>query len=222
LRSLGFELAGLSVTAPFKEIAMAVAGAVSPLAEHLSAANTLVHKRGVWEAESTDPEGVVGPLRERGLQLRGRRAAVVGAGGAGRAALFALASEGAETTLVNRGSQRGRRVARLLKVDFVPLDEFDPAGFDLVVNATPAGASDVPGQFSLDRLGGEAMLIDLAYRRGGPTETVRVLRESGRTVVDGREVLLHQAVSQFRAMTGEEFDLEIGRHELGLKPPEAL
>ena len=71
------------MTAPYKNVALAVAGASSPLAQAIGAANTLVRTEGVWEAEATDPEGVVEPLRARGLELEGLPAVVVGVGGAG-------------------------------------------------------------------------------------------------------------------------------------------
>ncbi|MGH9464851.1 MAG: type I 3-dehydroquinate dehydratase, partial [Thermoanaerobaculia bacterium] len=62
LGELGFPLRGLSVTSPYKTTALALAGASSPLASYVGSANTLVARDGVWEAESTDGEGVLGPL----------------------------------------------------------------------------------------------------------------------------------------------------------------
>ena len=93
LQDLGFPLTGLSVTSPFKEIALAVAGAASPLAERIRSANTLVLRGGVWEAESTDPDGIRGPLVVEKIEVDGKRAAILGAGGAGRAAVFGLGVE---------------------------------------------------------------------------------------------------------------------------------
>ncbi|HYN22879.1 MAG TPA: type I 3-dehydroquinate dehydratase, partial [Thermoanaerobaculia bacterium] len=136
LEEMGLPIRGLSVTAPYKETALAVAGAESPRAGLIGAANTLVWNQGVWEAESTDPDGVVQPLRERGLAIEGKRAAVVGTGGAGRSAAAGLATAGAQVTLVNRGSERGQQAASLLDLPFVPLAELDPSAFDILVNAT--------------------------------------------------------------------------------------
>jgi len=234
LDRLGFELCGLSVTAPFKEIALAVAGAVSPRAEHIGAANSLAKRGQVWAAECTDPDGVVAPLLARGLNLSGMRAAVVGAGGAGRAALYGLSARGAEVTLVNRSQQRGRRVALELGVDFTPLTDFDPARYDVLVNATSLGATSLgatsPGAgageadlpFDPDALAASAVVVDLAYRHDGETPLVKSLRESGRVAIDGKEVLLHQAVTQFQWINDEEFDVELAREALGLASPAPL
>jgi 3-dehydroquinate dehydratase / shikimate dehydrogenase len=214
----GLALDGLSVTAPHKRAALAVAGAVSPLAESIGAANTLVRHEGVWEAESTDPAGVIGPLVERGVGLDGRSALVVGAGGAGRSAVVGLAQAGARVTLTNRGVERGSEAAEALGVTFVPLAAVDPADFDLVVHATSLGRSpDDRPPFDVGRLRPEAVLVDLVYGEA-PTALVAAARGRGLLAIDGREVLLHQAVGQFRLMTGLDLPLELGRRVLGLPP----
>jgi len=139
LESLDLPIHGLSITAPFKAAALAVAGAESPLAGLIGGANTLVLRDGVWEAESTDPQGVIEPLRERGVEIAGRRAAVVGAGGAGRAAAIGLARAGAKVTLFNRSPERGEKAAEELDLPCLALAELDPGEFELLVNATPVG-----------------------------------------------------------------------------------
>ena len=221
LGRLGFDLRGLTVTAPHKEIALAVAGAASPLAERLGCANTLVLHDGVWEAETTDPDGVVGPLQARGVRLAGRRAAVVGAGGAGRAAAFALRACGAEVAIVNRSTERGLRVAQGLGVEFMAPEVFDPGSFDLVVNATPLGhGDDVRLAFDPGRMAAGSVVVDMVYRRDAPTPLVAAARQHGLEAVDGREVLLHQAPAQFEAMTGRPMQLAAGAELLGLPAAE--
>jgi 3-dehydroquinate dehydratase/shikimate dehydrogenase len=139
LETLGLPIHGLSITAPFKAAALAVAGAESPLAGRIGGVNTLVLRDGVWEGESTDPEGVIEPLRERGIEVAGRRAAVVGAGGAGRAAAIGLARAGARVTLFNRSAERGEKAGADLDLPYLPLGELDAGEFEVLVNATPLG-----------------------------------------------------------------------------------
>jgi 3-dehydroquinate dehydratase/shikimate dehydrogenase len=220
LAQAGMPLSGLSVTTPHKEAALAVAGAPSPRAELIGAANTLVCRDSVWEGESTDPDGVVLPLRERGIDLQGRRAAVVGTGGAGRSAAEGLMAAGARVTLVNRSAERGERAAALLKLPFLSLDAFDPADFDLLVNATTLGRGGDENQpealpFAVDRLRPGTVVVDLVYRET-PTPLVRAALDRGLEAVDGREVLLGQALGQFRMMTGREMPRDLARRILGL------
>jgi 3-dehydroquinate dehydratase/shikimate dehydrogenase len=222
---LGLELGGLSITTPHKEVAFTVAGATSPLSERLQAVNTLTPRRGVWEGESTDAEGVVEALRARGVEPRGRRVAVIGCGGAGRAAALGLAVAGAKVVLANRGPERGMAAARSLGLPFVPLAELvdegapgSPAGngYDIYVHATPLGRRDgdeLP--LPVARLPPDAVVVDLVYGEA-PTPLVAEVRRRGLTAIDGREVLLYQAIPQFRSMTGRELPVALARQVLGL------
>jgi 3-dehydroquinate dehydratase/shikimate dehydrogenase len=216
LGRLGLPLLGLAVTAPHKEVAFTVAGATSPLANRLQAVNTLVRRDGVWEGESTDSEGVLGTLARRGVAAAGRRAAVLGCGGAGRAAALGLARAGAQVALVNRGQERGLAAARQLGLPFVPWSELDLARFDLVVHATPLGRGDgAAPPLEVSRLAAGTVVVDLVYGER-PTALVEAARGRGLVAVDGREVLLTQAIPQFRAMTGRELPLELAAAALGI------
>ena len=229
LERIGLPLGGLSVTTPHKEVAFAVAGATSPLAQRLQAANTLTPRGGVWEGESTDAEGVLEALRANGVEPRGRRVAVIGCGGAGRAAALGLAVAGAEVVLANRGPERGMAAARSLGLPFVPLAELGeartagaPAGalagsFEIYVHATPVGrrsADELP--LPVARLAPNAVVVDLVYG-DAPTPLVVEARRRGLQAIDGREVLLYQAIPQFRAMTGSNLPVELGRRVLELE-----
>jgi len=218
LETLGFPLRGLSVTTPFKEAALAVAGAESPLAGLIGAANTLVCNQGVWEAEATDPDGVVLPLRDRNILLDGLEAAVVGAGGAGRSAAEGLKKAGAQVTIFNRDPERGRAAGDRLKIPFLPLAELDPGQFGLLVNATSLGrgASD-PLAFDVDRLKPGATVVDLVYLLDRPTRLLDLAAAGGAVAIDGREVLIDQARGQFRLMTGQDLPLELARRATGLE-----
>jgi len=229
LPSFGYPLLGLSVTAPFKDAALAVAAGSSPLAKLIGAANTLVfdaaargHQHG-WSAEATDPQGVLGPLLARGVAIEEETALVVGAGGAGRSAVVALRQAGARVTLANRGAERGQQVADELQVEFVPLAELDPSRYAIVVHATPLGrsspgrSSSTPAELPLDpdALASGSVVVDLVYGTV-PTALVARARSRGLVAIDGREVLLYQALAQFRSMTGEELPLALGRELLAL------
>ncbi|HXU46953.1 MAG TPA: type I 3-dehydroquinate dehydratase [Thermoanaerobaculia bacterium] len=216
---IGLPLRGLSVTAPHKEAALAVAGAESPLAGRIGAANTLVLEGDVWEAESTDPEGIVLPIRARGFEVAGQKAAVVGAGGAGRSAAVGLAAAGARVTLVNRSEERGRLAAEDLRLPFLPIESFDAGAFDILIQATALGRSPGdPPPFDIASVRPGAIVVDLVYLAGspGPTPLLAAAAARGAVPIDGREVLLSQALGQFRRMTGREMPVELARDLLGI------
>ncbi len=225
---LGFQIGGVAVTTPYKDTALAI-GEPTTCATTIGAANTLIpqtrqHPSG-WLADSTDPEGVVGPLRYRAVPIAGVAAAVVGAGGAGRAAAHGLHEAGARVTLVNRTVASGTEAAHRLGVDFQALCDFDPAAFRIVVNATALGHSaDDPTPFDVDLLRADATLVDMVYLGGAVedsatrnTQLVKQAKALGLTVVDGREVLLFQGQKQFMLMNDSELDLERAATRLGVE-----
>jgi len=215
---LDLPLRGISVTSPYKEVALAVSGVSSPRAQHIAAANTLVlNEDGVWEAETTDPGGVVLLLDRHGVPMRGAATAVVGCGGAGKAAAYGLQIAGARVTLINRDLERGRKAAEEMALPFVPLAAFDPAGFDLVIHATSLGHhDDDPLPFDPDKLDAGATVVDLVYGERS-TPLMHALRARGLRGLGGRSVLLFQALEQFRLMTGRELPEDLAREILGLE-----
>lgn len=212
-KSIHRPLRGLSVTAPFKEQAAAVAGVASPLVNACESANTLVSKEDVWQAESTDAAGVVLALQAAGVDLSSKRAAVVGSGGAGRAAAAGLSMQGCSVTLVNRTVEKARKAATLLKLDFEALEDFDPRGFDVLVNATSLGQEGDPMPFEVGDLKPGQAVLDMVYG-DEPTRLVREARENGLVAIDGRHMLLHQARPQFKLMTGRELPVGLARELL--------
>src|SRR5688572_2037753 len=133
LPAAGFR--GVNVTIPHKEAALALADEASDAARAIGAANTLTFEDGAIKADNTDAPGLLAAVGE---PVAGRRALVLGAGGAGRAAAWALAGAGADVAVWNRTAERARALATALGVRAVAAPE--PA--EIVVNATAVGLRD--------------------------------------------------------------------------------
>ena len=209
-------VAGLNVTVPFKQDALAAVDP-APLAERIGAVNTVDFEpvrsgdadrpRG----HNTDAEGVKRAFAHHGVELDGREAVVVGAGGAGRAAAFALADAGAAVHVANRTAERAVELAEAVPgASGSGLDDLGErvAGADVLVNATSVGMDDpettpVPA----DHLHGDLAVLDAVY---APIET-RLLREAaeaGATTIDGAWMLLFQGVEAFEIWTGADAPVE--------------
>jgi len=203
LASLGLRIKGLTVASPHKEAALDEVELKSRIVKRAGSTNLLVNEGSQWLADTTDPEGVVATLQERAIAPTGKRAAIIGCGGAGRAVAAALALAGADVTLVNRSAPRGLLAAELLGLPLEPLSTFSAVGFSIVVNATPLGRDDGLLPFDPDKLSGDAVVVDLAYG-SRPTPLVVKAQSKRLTVIDGRAVLLKQVRRQFRLMIGQE------------------
>jgi shikimate dehydrogenase len=207
LRALG--LAGLSVTMPFKaEVARLVDERTTAVAQ-LGAANCVVRRGDHLVGHNTDGPGFVASLRRSaGFDPAGRRCLVLGAGGAARAVVMALAEAGAaEVAVVNRTAEGAQRAAALAGPAGRVGGAADAARADLVVNATPVGMTGTGAEgdrplVDPGALGPGQVVADLVYH---PRQTawLRAAAARGVTTVGGLGMLVHQAALQLELWTGE-------------------
>jgi shikimate dehydrogenase len=202
--------AGANVTIPHKEAARALADDVSPAVREIGAANTLSFRSGRIRADNTDADGLLAALEQ---PVNGLRALVLGAGGAGRAAAWALSRAGAEVAVWNRTPERAAALAEELGVRCVPR----PVQADLLVNATSVGlARGMTEDQALAALALEgtlppALVVDLVYG-DDPTPLGRWAEAGDGRVVGGLEVLVRQGALSFELWTGEQAPLDAMRH----------
>jgi 3-dehydroquinate dehydratase/shikimate dehydrogenase len=204
-RELDWQVRGLSVTAPHKSSVMEQLDWIEPAALEIDAVNTIVIEGEELRGYNTDARGFVIPLIKKFGELNGARCAVIGAGGAAKAAVWALKQAGANVTLFARNLTRGRALAERFGVACTELEEGNFEGFDIVVNATPLGtAGQLRDQAPVtsDRLRGARLAYDLVYN---PTETrfLSEARNAGCETLGGLAMLVAQAIEQFRLWTGE-------------------
>ena len=219
---LGPEWAGLSVTMPLKEEALALADVVDEDARLTGGANTLVPTpdRG-WSAWNTDVHGVGAALVEAGLH-RPRRAVVLGGGATARSVLVALDRLGVlEVDLLVRDTPRARTLELLdhLVARTTPrrLDGPITTGApDVVVSTLPATVVHDVGAVRDLLAGARPVVLDVAYAPwpSGFATAVSAATAGRRSVVRGTAMLLHQAARQVRLMTGHDGPVEAMRAAL--------
>lgn len=187
----------LAVTLPFKESAARHCRRLDAVAARSAAANTVLVEPAGWAGFNTDGPAVADLARGR-IELRGRRAAIVGAGGTARAAAAVLLDAGARVTLYNRDAERARVAAAALGAAARPLADLAAAEWDLLVQATPLGR-DGERVLEPQQLRGR-WILDAVY---GP-RTPLVADAAARNVpaADGLDLLVAQGVRQFELMTG--------------------
>ena len=215
--SMGLTLKGLTVASPNKQTALGFSGRAALLCRKCCASNLLVRQNETWRACTTEPYGIFRYTTRANANLSRSKVAVIGCGGSGRVAAAALARAGAQVTLVNRGSDRGRWANRLLGLPFVPLKEFSPRGYSVIVNATPVGRNGEELPIELANLNPGSLVVDLVYTHSGTTPLVAAGHALGHTVIEGRKVLLAQTIRQYGLMTGETMPESLVRGLLWLR-----
>ena len=225
--------AGANVTVPHKEAIRVHLDALSPEAEGIGAVNTVIPRDGRLLGHNTDGVGFIASLREGGMDPRGARVLLLGAGGGAKGVSYALAAEGtAEITVANRSPERaealvGVLAARFRRCQFLALPLQAPGvaeavkSADVLINATSVGLA--PGETLPLDLGGlrpTTLVCDLIYR---PLETafLEAARGKGCRVLNGLGMLLHQGAAGFRLFTGVDAPLDAMRAALarGLAGP---
>jgi len=196
-------LAGVAVTMPLKQEILPHLANSDPLTARIGACNTLrTGADGNIYGFNTDVAGVVRPL-ERRLKLQGARIAVLGAGGAARAAVFGLVAQGAEVFVINRTHENAVKLARQAKAKTLKHDQLVKNRFDVLINATPCGmeGNKVALPVAENELNA-SLIFDMVYN---PFETplLKLAKERGIPVVTGLEMFVQQGARQFEIWTGK-------------------
>jgi shikimate dehydrogenase len=223
LPGLGF--AGVNVTVPHKEAALRLADRSGEAAAAIGAANTLVFEGASIRAENTDAPGLLDAIGESPQasvevsadalarsRVSDAGALVLGAGGASRAVIWALAGAGAEVSIWNRTADRAEALAAEFGVGVVD----SPAGrdFDLIVNASAAGLGGGDGLAELplepsDFRPGQTV-VDMVYG-DSPGTLLEAASAAGARTVDGLEILVRQGARSLAIWTGMEPSLGVMR-----------
>ena len=226
LRALG-NFAGANVTIPHKEAVIQHVDVLTEEARAVGAVNTIVREGDCLFGHTTDGVGLLAALAEGvGFHPLGTRIVILGAGGAGRSAAFALARAGArQITILNRSMERARSLAADVgrategpAIAAYPLRGGDPGQIlgsaDIVINATSVGLhTGDPSPVDLAACCPGAVAFDMIYQ---PPETVflRQARARGLRTANGLGMLVHQGAAAFALWTGRTAPVEVMRRAL--------
>ncbi|MCZ6789806.1 MAG: shikimate dehydrogenase [Chloroflexi bacterium] len=212
---------GASVTVPHKAAVIPLLDRLSEPAQRVGAVNLIVNRDGLLEGHNTDTAGFLRALREDGeFDPTGKRALLLGAGGAARAVAHVLLEQGvAALTIANRTPERARQLAADLgdgaPVSAVSLEPSDLAvggGWHLIVNCTTLGLRHSVGEkqspIPSASIPPGALVCDLVYN---PPETplLREAKRAGARTLGGLPMLIYQGAEAFQLWTGKEAPLTV-------------
>jgi shikimate dehydrogenase len=211
---------GMNVTVPFKLEAQALADVLTPRAQLAGAVNTLRIEGGKIFGDNTDGAGLVRDLLAQGIQIQGARILLLGAGGASRGVLGPLLEQlPKECIVANRSHAKANELVELFSdlaaslnvvLQAVTLESLGDASksaspFDLVINATAAGLSDISpiGDLAAANIfAPKSFAYDMVY--GKVTAFMRQAIQGGARVSDGLGMLVEQAADAFLIWRGSE------------------
>lgn len=204
-------LQGASVTIPHKQSVMKHLDWIDETAKEIGAVNTIVVENDLLLGYNTDAKGFIAPLKNIYGELRGASCALIGAGGAARAVIYALKKEGVSVTIFARDVEKAKVLADEFDVSIKRLGDTKISGFDIVVNSTPLGTkgeleNETPA--TAEQLYGVGLVYDLVYN----PLTTRLMREAesiGVQTIGGLEMLIAQGAEQFKLWTGLDAPVDV-------------
>ncbi len=207
MKTLGIR--GLAVTMPFKQDVIKYLDQLDESADVIGAVNTIVNEDGVLKGYNTDWTGAIKCLEEV-TDLKDKKIVVIGAGGAGRAVIYALKKFTGDIIVYNIEEEMGKEVCDYFGVKFAGV----PAGFnknveyDILINATSVGFKTTDTVLTADQMKEGKIVLDAVFI---PIETtfVKIAKSLGCTAIPGYRMLIHQSCYQFELYTGLKAPFEV-------------
>lgn len=213
-REVELNFAGFSVTMPHKQTIMKHLDEIDATAEKIGAVNTVKIVGDKLIGYNTDAIGFITPLKANFGDLKDTRVAVLGAGGAARACVYALEEEGAEVTLFARDKTKRELLAKDFNVKSERLNTNNgQLAAEIVVNATPLGmegALENESPLTLEQLEGVRFVYDLVTR-ADHTPLLKHAWAAGIPAIGGLEMLIEQGAKQFEVWTGRKAPVDLMR-----------
>ncbi len=192
------KLDGFNITSPFKQSLLELLDSMDKPSQSIGAVNTVMVKNGQLHGYNTDYLGVINTLKHHRIKVENARAAILGAGGAARAAAYGLLqSKASHVTLLNRTEERARTAAQKLGCSHAPLSKAKEIlnNSHIVISCLPSISRDI----KTDDLGVPCTVMDANYRN---PSLFKDSTEKGYFYIDGREWLINQALPAFQLFTG--------------------
>ncbi len=208
LRSI--RISGFNVTVPHKVEVMNYLDELDNSAKRAGAVNTVNSIEGILKGYNTDIYGFIEPLHRRKVDFKGMRVLLLGAGGAARAVIAALAEESgiAKVFVANRDMKRGAALAKTanelgLVSDSISLEEAPRVSpdVDLIVNSTTIGMKNEPSVIPQEHIRKGSIVYDIVYRPV-TTDLIENAKYAQAIVVYGYEMLIEQGARAFEIWTG--------------------
>jgi shikimate dehydrogenase len=190
-------LTGMNVTAPFKKSIMKHLDIIDDAASKIGGVNTVVLENGSLNGYNTDHQGVTETLKNHGINIEDKRFVVLGAGGAGRAAVYGLTKEKGTVTVVNRTYEKAVKIADhfICKAEKVDALRSLLKNTDVLISTLSAAIDIIPADWLPQGL----VVFDANYKNSPLADKANA---KGNTVIKGEEWLLNQAIPAYELFLG--------------------
>ena len=203
---------GASISIPHKVKVMNYLDSIDTVAYKIGAVNTIVKEGKQLKGYNTDYLGILSPLKKQGVNLKDKSAAILGAGGAARAAVYALVSSGAKVTIFNKSLEKAQGLAQEFNCQFDSLKNINKISeFDIVINTTSVGSN--PADHALvakNLIKPNQIIFDIVYTKDHPqTRLIKDSLTQKAKTISGVDMLIYQGAEQFKLFTKKKIPIHI-------------
>jgi shikimate dehydrogenase len=202
-------IAGFSVTMPYKQTIMPYMDNYDVLSKTIGSVNTVVNENSALTGYNTDSTGAMQAIREK-TDIKGKKALIMGAGGAARAIAYGLKEFGADVHIFNRTKDKAEALADEFELETIDYLEIPKANFDIIINATPIGMppNTKDSLLRAEQIPKNSVVMDIVTSPM-KTQLLKEAEKAGAKIITGERMLLHQAAGQFEIWFGKPAPIEI-------------
>lgn len=206
-----YNVRGVNVTIPYKSGIIGQLDSVNAEAEEIGAVNTVVNDDGYLTGYNTDAAGIEMALERAEFDAFGKRAVIMGSGGAARACAHVLMRKKCKVTVTGRNDKNSETLAAEMGCEWKPKDSVPMQMTDLIVNCTPVGMYNEDSYpLNMNFLSESQAVFDMVY--GKDTPMIAAARSAGAKIIYGEDMLAGQGAAAFGLWTGryDQFDIMRG------------
>ncbi len=195
--AIGFD--GMNVTTPFKNDAINSCDELNEVARSIGAVNTILNWDGIKAGFNTDYLGVLNALKKNKVTLKGKKVLLLGGGNAAKAALYAIKDCGCETVMVNRASDKARKLAEKFSCKFESIQNLPNiiGEFDLLISTLPNEYITLKKEWFTNP---NLIIFDANYSKSKFSD---IAKSQKLKYISGLEWLVNQAIPALKAFSGE-------------------
>jgi len=201
-------ICGAAVTIPYKEEVMKFLDEIDDTAEKIGAVNTIVNGNGRLIGYNTDQYGAIRSLRNE-TDLENKKVLLLGAGGAARSIAYGLKKENANVTVVNRSIERAEKISKEFDVNFARIEKLKELveKNEIIINSTSIGIHPHQEDSIVEEINEGKIVMDVVYNPR-ITKLIRIAMNNNCKTITGENMLVYQAVKQFKLWTGKNVKIE--------------
>jgi 3-dehydroquinate dehydratase/shikimate dehydrogenase len=207
---INFDIKGVNITKPYKTDIMEHIDGCDGVSEKTGSVNTVVNDDGKLTGYNTDVHGIEMAFRMNSIDVKGKRALIMGSGGAARSCAFWLSENGCETTITSRNMDTAKKVAAEFSATARERTSVAVKGHDIVVNCTPLNKMNERSEYPvrIEQIDPQQTVFEMMY---GGTHLNDVAKERGCLLLKGEDMLAHQGAASFRLFHSADAPVQVMR-----------